>query len=298
MNTQTELEEFFAHTATKKSGGDGLRGDYEKADSRFVVQQDLSIYTEAEHDRWRRLYQRQLQLMPGRACDEFIEGLKELDAADGIPDFAKANVKLQQATGWQLVAVPGLIPDFTFFEHLANCRFPVTVWLRDEDEFNYIVEPDVFHDFFGHVPLLLNPIFAKHIQDYGIGGLRARGFGKECLTMLARLYWYTVEFGLLNTKDGLRIYGAGILSSSGEVQYCLHGKDDTQPLRIALNVERVLQTLFKIDSYQETYFVINSFQQLFDDTAHDFAPYYERISKLEAYPANTLLAGEVNISVA
>ncbi|MBI3228821.1 MAG: phenylalanine 4-monooxygenase [Burkholderiales bacterium] len=283
-------DDFFAKVATKSDSG-ALRGDYSKADSRYVVQQDWAAYTEEEHALWRKLYQRQLKLLPGRACEEFIEGLASLDAADGIPDFAKANIALGKATGWELVAVPGLIPEQAFFEHLANCRFPVSVWLRTPEEFDYIVEPDVFHDFFGHVPLLLNPIFAKHMQDYGKGGLKAMKLGG--LDMLARLYWYTVEFGLIQSKDGLRIFGAGILSSGGEVEYCL---TSDKPLRVAFNVERVLQTLYKIDSYQETYFVINSFQQLFDDTAPDFTPYYERIGKLEPLAANTLLPGESNIA--
>lgn len=282
-------DDFFAKVATKSDSG-ALRGDYSKANEQYVVQQDCSAYTEAEHELWRRLYQRQEKLLPGRACDEFIEGLKQLDAADGIPDFAVANQKLAAATGWQLVAVPGLIPEQAFFEHLANCRFPVSVWLRTPEEFDYIVEPDVFHDFFGHVPLLLNPIFAKHMQDYGKGGLKALQLGG--LDMLARLYWYTVEFGLIRGKDGLRIYGAGILSSGGEVEFCLNSP---KPLRVPFNVQRILQTLYKIDSYQETYFVIDSFQQLFDDTAPDFTPYYERIGKLTPHPANTLLPDEQNI---
>lgn len=285
-------DDFFAKVATKSDSG-ALRGDYSKMDANYVVQQEWAAYSEEEHALWRKLYQRQAQLLPGRACDEFIEGLASLNAADGIPDFAQANIALAKATGWQLVAVPGLIPEQAFFDHLANCRFPVSVWLRSPEEFDYIVEPDVFHDFFGHVPLLLNPIFAKHMQDYGKGGLKAMALGG--LDMLARLYWYTVEFGLIQSKDGLRIFGAGILSSGGEVEYCLN---NPQPLRVPFNVERVLQTLYKIDSYQETYFVINSFQQLFDDTAPDFTPYYERISKLEPYAANTLLPGEVNIGVA
>lgn len=289
--TAVSTDDFFASVATKSDSG-ALRGDYSKADAQYVVQQDCSAYSEAEHELWRRLYQRQMALLPGRACDEFLDGLAKLDAADGIPDFAKANEKLAAATGWQLVAVPGLIPELAFFDHLANCRFPVSVWLRKPEEFDYIVEPDVFHDYFGHVPLLLNPIFAKHMQDYGKGGLKAMKLGG--LDMLARLYWYTVEFGLIRGKDGLRIFGAGILSSGGEVEYCL---TSPKPRRIPMNVQRILQTLYKIDTYQETYFVIDSFQQLFDDTAPDFTPYYERIGKLEPYPANSLLPGEENITV-
>ena len=220
MNTPATVntDDFFAKVATKSDSG-ALRGDYSKADAQYVVQQDCAAYSEEEHALWRRLYQRQMNLLPGRACQEFLDGLALLDAADGIPDFAHTNLALAKATGWQLVAVPGLIPEQAFFEHLANCRFPVSVWLRTPAEFDYIVEPDVFHDYFGHVPLLLNPIFAKHMQDYGKGGLKAMRLGG--LDMLARLYWYTIEFGLINSKDGLRIFGAGILSSGGEVEYSL-----------------------------------------------------------------------------
>src|ERR1035437_1886115 len=176
-----------------------------------------------------------------------------------------------KATGWRLIAVPGLVPDQIFFEHLASSCFPVTVWLREPHEFDYIVEPDVFHDFFGHVPLLFNPVFADHLQEYGKGGLKA--LQVDGLKYLARLYWYTVEFGLIDSPVGLRAYGAGILSSGGEIEYCL---TNPNPRRIRFDLERVMRTLYKIDSYQETYFVIKSFEQLFNDTASDFTPIYAK----------------------
>lgn len=284
--------EFFKTLTEKTADGGALRGDYSKADAMYVVEQDCAQYTPEQHDRWRRLYARQAELVPGRACDEFIEALKTMDAADGIPSFEATNEKLMKATGWRIVAVPGLIPDLTFFQHLAARQFPVTVWLREESEFNYIVEPDVFHDFFGHVPLLFNPIFADHMQEYGKGGLKAMGL--DALTYLTRLYWYTVEFGLIRTDKGLRIFGAGILSSGGEVEYCL---SNPRPRRVRMVPERVMQTLYKIDSYQETYFVIDCFKQLFDDTAPDFTPMYQRLASKEALPANSLLAGETDIAV-
>lgn len=284
------MNQDFLDNVAKKSDGASLRGDYTHADEKYVVAQDWESYTEEEHALWRRLYQRQMKLLPGRACKEFIDALAQMDAADGIPRFERTNQDLQKATGWVLVAVPGLIPDKEFFEHLANRRFPVTVWLRKPEEFDYIVEPDVFHDYFGHVPLLFNPIVADHLQEYGKGGLKALGLGG--LDMLARLYWYSIEFGLIQTDEGLRIYGAGILSSGGEVEYCLTSPN---PRRVRFSVPRMLQTLFKIDSYQETYFVIDSFQQLFDETHPDFTPIYERLKGLPPYPANTLLPGETNI---
>lgn len=281
----------FLATVAEKSDGAALRGDYTHADDQYVVQQDWAAYTEAEHDLWRKLYQRQAAMLPDRACDEFIDALQKMDAANGIPEFKQTSDALFKATGWTIVAVPGLIPELAFFNHLANRRFPTTVWLRTPAEFDYIVEPDVFHDFFGHVPLLFNPVFADYMQRYGQGGLKAMQLGG--LDQLARLYWYTVEFGLINTEKGLRIYGAGILSSGGEVEYCL--KAGTGSRHIHLNIERCLRTLYKIDSYQETYFAINNYQELFDGTAADFTPLYEKLKGLEPFPANTLLPGELEL---
>jgi len=289
MNTVIETEAFFATVAEKSDGGK-LRGDYSRADAQYVVTQDWAAYTPAQHELWRRLYQRQAQLIPGRACDAFISSLARLDIGAGIPHFERTSDALRKATGWCLVAVPGLVPEQVFFEHLANRRFPVTVWLREPAEFDYIVEPDVFHDFFGHVPLLFNPIFADHMQEYGKGGLKALRL--DGLELLARLYWYTVEFGLIKSPQGLRAYGAGILSSGGEIDYCL---SSPMPRRIPFAVERVMRTLYKIDSYQETYFVIDDFQQLFDDTAPDFAPLYAQLKHATPLAANTLLPGEVNL---
>lgn len=290
MNTPVDQSDFFK-TLEEKSDAGSLRGDYSTCDAQYVVRQDWSVYTPQQHELWRRLYRRQEQLLPGRACDEFIDSLAKMHAADEIPRLDRTSEALHKATGWQLVAVPGLIPDQTFFEHLANRRFPVTVWLREPEEFDYIVEPDIFHDFFGHVPLLFNPIFADHLQEYGLGGLKALQL--DSLALIARLYWYTVEFGLMQSPQGLRAYGAGILSSGGEIEHCLTSR---KPKRIAFDVERVMRTRYKIDSYQETYFVIRDFQQLFDDTAPDFAPIYARLKMQEALPAGCLLDGETDIA--
>jgi phenylalanine-4-hydroxylase len=286
---QNSKADFFA-TVAEKSDGANLRGDYSDITEDYVVQQKWGDYTEAEHELWRKLYKRQAELVPGRACDEFIESLDAMHAADGIPHFETTSEALFKATGWRIVAVPGLIPEQAFFTHLANRRFPVTVWLRKPEEFDYIVEPDVFHDFFGHVPLLFNPIFADHIQEYGKGGLKAMKLGG--LDQLARLYWYTIEFGLIQSPKGLRVYGAGILSSGGEIKYCL---EPSSSRHIHLDVERCMRTLYKIDSYQETYFVIRDFKQLFDDTAPDFTPIYQRIKQQDALPANSLLPGEIEL---
>ena len=194
---------------------------------------------------------------------------------------------LKKATNWQLVAVPGLLPDEVFFEHLANRRFPVTVWLRKPEEFDYIAEPDIFHDFFGHVPLLFNPVFADYLEAYGTGGLKADGL--QALQFLARLYWYTVEFGLIETPGGLRVYGAGILSSGGEIAYSI---DSAAPNRIGFDVMRIMQTNYKIDTFQETYFVIRNFGELFDATAPDFTPYYEQLRREEALAPSAVLPSD------
>ncbi len=252
-----------------------LRGDYNLAASDFSVEQDWSAYGAEEHALFRRLFERQSKLVPRYACPEWIEAIAGLDAGGGIPRFDQVSRKLRAATGWEIVAVPGLIPDEAFFTHLANRRFPVTVWLRKPEEFDYIVEPDVFHDFFGHVPLLFNPFFADYMQAYGQGGLKAQWL--NALPMLARLYWYTVEFGLIRTRDGLRAYGSGILSSGGELAYCI---DSATPVREAFDLETVMRTEYRIDAYQDIYFVIDSFQQLVEATAPDFTPIYARVAEM------------------
>ena len=233
-------------------------------------------YSAAQHAIWRTLFRRQEQMLKGRACGEFLDGLARLGVcADGIPDFRRLDAVLGAATGWRIVAVPGLVPDAVFFAHLAERRFPATCFIRRADQLDYIEEPDVFHDIFGHAPMLVNPIFADYMQAYGQGGLKALGLGS--LHHLARLYWYTVEFGLIATADGPRIYGSGIVSSKGESVYCL---EDKRPSRIAFDLMRVMRTRYRIDDYQESYFVIDSFAQLFDATRPDFAPYYRALAAL------------------
>jgi len=265
----------------------GLRGDYGRMRPDYTVEQDHASYAEAEHDRWRRLYRRQIELVDGRACDEYVRALRSLEYESGIPRFESVNRKLGAATGWQLVAVPGLVPDLVFFEHLAHRRFPVTRWIREEHEFDYIVEPDVFHDFFGHVPMLFEAVFADYMEAYGKGGLKAEGLG--ALPWLARLYWYTVEFGLVLTPGGLRTYGAGILSSPGEIDYAVRSP---RPRRVAFDLRRIMRSRYRIDAYQETYFVVDSFQQLFDATRPDFAPLYRELATLEDLAADAALPGD------
>jgi phenylalanine-4-hydroxylase len=242
----------------------------------FVIDQGWQGYSEQDHAIWRILFERQSALLPGRACRDYLDGLEGLGvAADGIPDFARLSDILERTTGWRIVAVPGLVPDDIFFGHLANRRFPATNWIRKPEQMDYLQEPDVFHDVFGHVPVLMNPVFADYMQAYGQGGLKALRLG--ALANLARLYWYTVEFGLIHTPEGLRIYGSGIVSSRGESVYAL---DSAKPKRVAFELMRVMRTQYRIDDYQECYFVIDNFEQLFDATRPDFTPYYEELKVL------------------
>jgi phenylalanine-4-hydroxylase len=251
-----------------------LRGNYEAAAVDYSVEQDWSAYTEDDHALYRRLFERQAKLVPQYACPEWIEAIAGLDSSREIPKFQEVSKQLKARTGWEIVAVPGLIPDDAFFAHLAARRFPVTVWLRKPEEFDYIVEPDVFHDFFGHVPLLFDPVYADHLHEYGKGGLKAMRLG--AVKWLARLYWYTIEFGLIKVENQVRAYGAGLLSSGGELAYCV---DSPEPRRLPFELERVMRTEYQIDRYQETYFVIDSFDQLMRETAPDFTPLYEKLRK-------------------
>jgi phenylalanine-4-hydroxylase len=254
----------------------------------FTIEQNWQGYSDEQHAVWRLLFERQQKLLAGRACREYVDGLGALGvAAGGIPDFRRLSDILDRATGWRIVAVPGLVPDAVFFAHLARRRFPSTCFIRRRDQLDYLQEPDVFHDVFGHVPLLMNPVFADYMQAYGEGGLKAQGLGH--LARLARLYWYTVEFGLIAMPQGLRIYGSGILSSAGESVYSL---DDPRPHRLAFDLRRVMRTRYRIDRFQDSYFVIDDFAQLFAATRPDFAPIYREIATLPDLDPDAVLEGE------
>jgi len=265
------------------------RGDYAHCTADYTCAQHWERYTPQEHALFSRLYARQMALVPGRACDAFVRALPNLQAQDGIPRFEDVNASLLPATGWEIIAVPGLIPEAAFFSLLSRRRFPVTVWLRRPEEFDYIVEPDLFHDLFGHVPLLFEPRFADSMQAFGAGGLKADG--QHALQYLARLYWYTVEFGLLRTPQGLRIYGAGILSSGGEIEHSLYSP---LPRRLHFDLLRLLRSRYRIDSFQATYFIIDDFEQLFDATAPDFTPLYAQAAALPDIAPGVVLPGELD----
>ena len=254
----------------------------------WTIDQGWEGYSQAEHDVWITLYERQTRLLAGRACDPFLKGLDALDLhRAGIPDFHRINEELTRLTGWSVVAVPGLVPDAVFFDHLANRRFPAGQFIRRADQLDYLQEPDIFHDVFGHVPMLTDPTFADYMAAYGQGGLRALGLGQ--LHNLARLYWYTVEFGLLQTPAGLRIYGAGIVSSRAESIFAL---DDPSPNRLGFDLERVMRTPYRIDDFQQVYFVIPSLQALLDSTLADFGALYPRLEGQTDIPIEAIMPGE------
>jgi len=253
-----------------------------------IVEQPWDGYSAIDHDVWRQLYERQREILVGRASDEFLVAQDAMGMTpDAIPKFSELNSVLRAATGWEVIGVEGLLPELDFFDHLANRRFPVTWWIRAPEQLDYLAEPDLFHDLFGHVPLLMNPLFGDYMAAYGRGGVKAHRIGPEALANLTRLYWYTVEFGLIRQKDGLRIYGSGIVSSKGESIHCL---ESPAPNRIGFDLERIMRTRYRIDTYQKTYFVIDSFKQLIDATEPDFTPLYAQLATQGSIPAGEVLA--------
>ncbi|MDG5489087.1 phenylalanine 4-monooxygenase [Sphingomonas sp. BGYR3] len=255
----------------------------------WTIPQDWESFTPAEHAVWDTLYERQMKLLPGRASAAFLRGLDALRLSErGIPNFEELSDRLEALTGWRVVAVPGLVPDDVFFDHMANRRFVAGNFIRRPDQLDYLQEPDVFHDVFGHVPMLADPVFADYLAAYGRGGLRALKLG--ALKQLARLYWYTVEFGLIEEADGLRIYGSGIVSSSAESVFAL---DSDSPNRIRFDMKRVMRTDYRIDDFQQSYFVIPSFDELLRQTVEtDFAPLYDEILPLPSHPVDAIVAGD------
>lgn len=252
----------------------------------WTIPQNWASYSQAEHATWDRLFERQARLLPGRVSPEFIAGLDVLRLSKpGIPDFDELSERLMKATGWRVVAVPGLVPDDVFFDHLANRRFISGNFIRRPDQLDYLQEPDVFHDVFGHVPLLADPVFADYMQAYGQGGQRAAALG--AIDRLSRLYWYTVEFGLVRAGDNLKIYGAGIVSSFSETTFAL---EDRSPNRIGFDLKRVMRTRYRIDDFQQSYFVIDDFDTLLDQTLNtDFGPLYAELDTLEDIAVETIL---------
>ena len=243
-------------------------------------------YSADDHRVWDDLFARQMQVLPGRAATAFLKGLERLDLGrGGVPDFARLSAELGALTGWSVVPVPMLIPDHVFFWHLANRRFPAGNFIRPRERFDYIEEPDVFHDVFGHVPMLTDPVFADYMQEYGRAGWKAMRYNR--LKALGALYWYTVEFGLIMEAEGLRAYGAGILSGPTEAVFALEAQS---PNRIMLHVDRVMRTDYAIDDLQPTYFVIESFADLYRQTVErDFDRLYRGLGASFTYAGSAVI---------
>lgn len=267
-----------------------LRGDYSN-----VNPEDMTCdfrweqFSDDHHSMWRFLFQRIMPELQNRACQEYLDGVALLDFAgeNGIPNYDRISAKLRARTGWQLVTVPGLIPAEIFFAHLAKRQFPVTTFIRKPEEIDYLVEPDIFHDMFGHVPMLAHPVFADYFHAFGEGGIKAHQHGY--LPYIETLYWFTVEFGLINTPKGRRIYGSGITSSMGESKFSLSEK----PHHVAFDVKRMMRQRYRIDTFQNPYFVIDSFEQLLDATKPDFLPIYKEVSGSESVDVGKVLPNDI-----
>src|SRR5690606_10922962 len=259
------------------------------ANADWTIDQNWSGYSDEEHATWDTLFERQRKMLPGRAAQAFLDGVDILQLSKpGIPDFDELNRILMDATGWKVVAVPGLVPDDVFFDHMANRRFVAGNFIRRPDQLDYIQEPDVFHDVFGHVPMLADPVFADYLEAYGRGGMRALELG--ALKQLGRLYWYTVAFGLVRVEEGLRIYGSGIVSSFAESVFAL---ESPSPNRIGFDMKRVMRTEYRIDDFQQNYFVIPSFEELLRVTVEtDFAPLYAEILAAPDIPIARIEPGD------
>ena len=253
--------------------------------ARVEIDQAWDSYSRVDHRVWDLLYARQAEVLEPRASGAFLKGLKALNLdRGGVPDFRVLNADLMALTGWSLIAVPGLVSDAAFLALLAARIFPAGRFIRSADQLNYLQEPDVFHDVFGHAPMLADPVFADYMQAYGQGGLRALGRGQ--LHHLARLYWYTVEFGLVEEPGGLKIYGAGIASSHGESLYAL---EDPAPHRLGFDLRRIMRTPYRIDDFQSLYFAVPSLQTLLDATLADFDQLYASLEGVEDLPLGAVV---------
>lgn len=225
----------------------------------MITTESWENFTSTEHNTWKTLFDRQSNLLKNYASDEILDGMKKLEiCGDKIPKFSKINSILEKETGFSVVPVTGLIPADLFFKFLSQRKFPSTCFIRKPEQLDYLEEPDIFHDVFGHIPLLANPIFADFMEEFGRKGLQAIEF--DLLNLIATLYWFTVEFGLVNTTRGTRIYGAGIISSIGESIYSLESEI---PIRHKFNVSDIMKTIYETNAFQKEYFIIENFNELF-----------------------------------
>ena len=247
--------------------------------SRYVSKnpnsQGIIEYTPEENAVWGELFERQQQLLPGRACDEYLHGLKVLNLnKHAIPQLTDTSKVLSHASGWSVVQVPALIPARHFFELLADRKFPAATFIRTREEMDYVKEPDIFHELFGHCPLLTEPVYADFVNEYA---KRVLTMQEDDWPLLQRFFWFTVEFGLINTTAGVRAYGGGILSSINETVYSV---ESPKPNRIPFDPITILRTPYRIDMLQAVYFVIDSYQQLYDFLKLDLSDLLEQARKL------------------
>lgn len=254
-----------------------------------IIEQNWGAYSADDHNTWKTLYNRQLETLKARVCEEYLEGLKTLHlVADTVPDFAQMNKHLRAATGWEVLAVPGLIASKPFFSMLANRQFPAGTFIRTPEQLDYLEEPDIFHDVFGHIPLLSNPAYANYMQEYGRAGLAA--LEHKGIKFLARLNWYTIEFGLIKNNGEVKAYGAGIMSSYGEAKYLFN---DPSANWLQFEIDRVLRTGYYIDDLQASYFTIDSFESLFKQCIErPFIPLYEKFRAMPALTPFEIVEGD------
>jgi phenylalanine-4-hydroxylase len=238
---------------------DQFREKHPEIRADFTIDQHWERYGAPEHGVWRTLYERQAKVLPGRACGEFLDGLNQLKlVADRIPNFEEMSDDLERITGWRVVAVPSLVPDEIFFDHLANKRFPAGQFIRRPDQLDYIEEPDVFHDVFGHVPMHAHRVFAGFLEHYGRVCAAIEDAG--VLEKLGRLFWYTVEFGLIRQGSEIKAYGSGVISSHGECQNVFSGGCAVRHF----SLDEILETPVKVDELQKVLFAVESFDQIYE----------------------------------
>jgi phenylalanine-4-hydroxylase len=260
----------------------------------WTMPQDWHRFTAAEHDTWGQLFATQSETLEKYAARAFLDGLEVLHMSQpGIPRLDELNARLQPTTGWQVVAVPGWIPNEPFFDHLAHRRFPAANFLRPADSLDYSEEPDMFHDVFGHVPMLTDPVYGDFLVAYGQAGLRAEKLGAS--DFLGRLWLYTVEFGLMREDGGLKAFGGGLLSSQAETVWAV---ESPEPLRVELDIPRVMRTDYHFDRFQQTYFVIDSFAELLRVTEEtDFASVYKAIETMPTLTPGETAEADVVVSL-
>ncbi len=243
----------------------------------LLIDQGWQDYTAEEHETWQMLYERQMEVLEPQVCSEYLEALETLGfTSQKIPNFHEVNGRLREITGWEIVATGGLVKSKAFFDMLTDRKFPSGNFIRRRDQLDYLEEPDIFHDLFGHIPLLSNHSYADYMREYGKGGARALKY--KTTKNLARLNWWTIEFGLIKKPEGLKIYGAGLCSSFGEAKYCLR---NPSAHHVQFDLDRCMRTRVYLNDLQPIYFVIDSFESLFEQAVHtDFSPLYSSFKGL------------------